>query len=580
MSKSIGGRKLERAERQNRENEDLRERLSRLSEASLRITEDLDLDTVLREVVAGARTLTGARVGGMATLDHEGRLADFTTSSLSPEERQQFIDLLEGPEFFAHLSELAGPLRLADFSEYAQKVGLPEIGPPLGPVKTFLGLSIRHRGQHIGNLYLSDKQSGAEFTDEDEEILAMFASHAAVAIANARRYREERRARADLENLVDTSLTGVVVLDATAGALVSLNPEARRIIDALRSPGQPAEQLPDTLTFRRANGQEMSLAEFPFTEALRAGEKVRSEEIAMQVPDGRSVPVLVSAAPIHSDDGEVKSMVITLQDMAPLEELGRLRADFLAMVSHEMRAPLSSIKGSVAALIGSADSLDPAVALQFFRIIDEQTDHIQSLTTDLLDVGRIEAGMLSVSPESIDAAVLVDQARSAFLSRGERFNITIDLPLDLPKVMADRRRVVQVLDNLLTNAARHSPDTSAIRMAVARKDAYLEFSVADDGVGISAELLPLLFRKFSGANAGDRSNVAGSGLGLAICKGIVEAHGGRIWAESRGSGMGSRFTFTIPTDGETGYALPTERAARPAQSGRTRGRSRPHSGRR
>ena len=149
---------MERAERQGPENEDLRERFSKLSEASLRIAEDLDLDSVLTRVVDGARTLTGARIGGMATLDHEGRLQDFIASALAPEERQQFIDLLGGPEFRACLSELSCPIRLTDFSEYAQQVGLPEIGPPLGPVKTVLGLPIRHREQHIGNLYLWDKQ--------------------------------------------------------------------------------------------------------------------------------------------------------------------------------------------------------------------------------------------------------------------------------------------------------------------------------------------------------------------------------------------------------------------------------------
>ena len=117
---------------------------------------------------------------------------------------------------------------------------------------------------------------------------------------------------------------------------------------------------------------------------------------------------------------------------------------------------LSSIKGSAATLIGSGSSLDPAETLQFHRIIEEQADHMQGLMTDLLDVARIEAGALSVSPEPTDAAILVDRARSTFLSGGGRDNIQIDLPPDLPRVMADRRRFIQVLGNLLSNAASHS----------------------------------------------------------------------------------------------------------------------------
>ena len=261
--------------------------------------------------------------------------------------------------------------------------------------------------------------------------------------------------------------------------------------------------------------------------------------------------------------------------MTPLEELERLRAEFLGMVSHELRAPLTSIKGSAATLIGSGSSLDPAETLQFHRIIEEQADHMQGLVTDLLDVARIEAGALSVSPEPTEAAILVDRARSTFLSGGGRDNIQIDLPPDLPRVMADRRRVVQVLGNLLSNAAMHSPEPSAIRVTAAQEGVHVEVTVADDGVGISAERLPYLFRKFSRREGDDGGRgLVGSGLGLAICKGIVEAHGGRIWAESDGPGLGARFTFTIPAVEEAPHvALCGDRARTPARSRRA-GRNR------
>ena len=243
-------------------------------------------------------------------------------------------------------------------------------------------------------------------------------------------------------------------------------------------------------------------------------------------PPGRSVTTLVNTTPIHSEDGGVESVVVTLQDMTPLEELERLRAEFLAMVSHELRAPLTSIKGSAATLIGSGSSLDTAETLQFHRIIEEQADHMHGLIADLLDVARIEAGALSVSPEPTEAAILVDRARSTFLSGGGRDNIQIDLPPDLPRVMADRRRIVQVLRNLLSNAATHSPEPSAIRVTAAHKGVHVAVTVADDGVGISAERLPYLFRKFSRREGDDGGRgLVGSGLGLAICKGIVEAHG-------------------------------------------------------
>ena len=294
-------------------------------------------------------------------------------------------------------------------------------------------------------------------------------------------------------------------------------------------------------------GREVSLEEFPLSQGLSTGETVRAEEIVLQAPDGRSVTTLINATSIRSEEGEVESVVVTMQDMTPMEELERLRAEFLGMVSHELRTPLAAIKGSAATLTEAASDLDPAEMLQFFRIIGEQADYMRDLIGDLLDVARIETGELSVAPAPADVATLVDEARSRFQSGGGRTNLRIDLSPELPLVMADGRRIIQVLNNLLTNAARHSHEASAIGVSAVREGYHVAVSVTDEGRGIAAERLPHLFRKFSRIDGEDRRrDIAGSGLGLAICKGIVEAHGGRIWAESDGPGLGARFTFTIP----------------------------------
>ena len=154
----------------------------------------------------------------------------------------------------------------------------------------------------------------------------MFASQAALVIFNARRYRDEQRARADLETLINTSPVGVAVFDAQTGVPVSFNREASRMVEYLRTPGCPVEQLLDVVTVRRADGSEINLAELPLAQVLSTGETVCAEEVVLQVPDGRSMPTLVNATPIRSQDGEVESVVVTLQDMKPLEELERLRA--------------------------------------------------------------------------------------------------------------------------------------------------------------------------------------------------------------------------------------------------------------
>ena len=537
-----------------REIAELRERLTLLSQASLRITWDLDMGSVLQGVVDSARLLTGASRGCITVVDESGLLEDFISSGLSEEDHQGFLHLAGGLEFFTYLSSLPDPLRVADFSAHTTALGLPEIPPPIGPVGSFLSVPIRFQDAYVGNFYFADKRDGEEFTKEDEETLVLFASQAALAIANARRHREEQRDRVGLETLIDTSPVGVVVFDALTGLPRSFNREARRIVDSLRNPDQTPEMLLDTVTCQRADGRVISLREFPLTQALSLGETLRAEEIVISVPDGRSATMLINATPIVTEEGVVESFVVTMQDMGMVKEQERLRAEFLAMVSHELRAPLTSIKGSAATVLGSASELDPAVARQFFRIIEDQADHMNDLVADLLDVAHIETGTLPVSPEPAEAAVLVDRAKNAFTSVGGRNHLEIDVAPNLPLVRADRRRVIQVLVNLLSNAARHSPASSVIRLVAVREGVHVAFSVVDQGRGIPAESLPQLFRKFSVARPEEQGG--DTGLGLAICKGIVEAHGGRIRAESEGEGLGARFTFTLPTVEEAGGDMP------------------------
>ena len=271
------------------------------------------------------------------------------------------------------------------------------------------------------------------------------------------------------------------------------------------------------------------------------------------------------------------SVVATVQDMTPLEDLERLRAEFLGMVSHELRTPLTTIKGSAATLLTASSTLSPAEMGDFFRIIDEQADHMRGLISDLLDVTRIEAGKMSVTPEPTVVAALVNQAREVFLRDGARNSIEVDVPPDLPRIGADRHRLMQVLTNLLSNASKNSPDQSAIRVSASVEDMYVAISVSDKGRGVPAERLPHLFRKYSRIDSEDLGrHLAGEGLGLAICKGIVEAHGGRIRAESDGPGLGTRFTFTVPAVAEASNAPATGPGPLPADSGMGAERSGAH----
>ena len=559
---------MDRLDQLERENAALRDRLSRLGEASLSINESLDLDAVLQGALDSARSLTGARYGVMTLLDDAGQIQDFLSSAMTAEEARRIWDTPGGLRIFEYLNGLQEPLRIPDLLGLLSSLGLPEFQPPasVGRVLSFLAAPVFHRGERVGNIFVADREEGDEFTSEDESTLVMFASQAALVIANARRYREEQRARAGLETLINTSPVGVVVFNSRAENPVSYNREARRIVDALRDPDQSPEQLLEVITLRRGDGRRVSLAELPLVRALSEAETVRAEDIVLEVADGRSVPVLINATPIRDEGGEVESFVVTLQDMTRVDETDRLRADFLAMVSHELRMPLSSIKGSAATVLSSPHSLEPAEVVQFFKMVNQQADRMHELIRGLLDVARIRTGTLSLDSNPIELISLIEEAGRAFASRGRGNSLDVGLPADLPWVMADRGRIVQVLGHLLSSAAVHSSERSPIRVTAEREGVHVAVSVVGEGLGISPGMLPHLFGNSSRTGGGEQSgNAAGPELGLAVCKGIVEGHGGRIKAEGNGLGFGARFTFTLPAVEPgmiTGPAGPSAPAAR------------------
>ena len=184
---------------------------------------------------------------------------------------------------FAHLRDLPTPLRVANLPGYLRSLGL---SPNPWPSTTLQGTPMRYRGEHLGHFFLSDKDDGEAFTGKDEEILVLFAAQAATAVANARTYRDVERARADLAALIETSPVGVVVFDAATGQPVSFNREARRLVEGLRTPGRPPEQLLEVITCRHADGRAFSLEALPLAKQLEGATTMRAEEVELSVPDG------------------------------------------------------------------------------------------------------------------------------------------------------------------------------------------------------------------------------------------------------------------------------------------------------
>ena len=533
------------------ENEALRMKLARLTDVSRRATESLELGTVLQEIADGARLITDAQYAVVAYFDGPGHPREFFASGIGPKECQKFSDSPELLNFLDHLNDLPEPMRIPDFRNHSRFEDFNECALQL---KTFLGTPVHYQGERVGNIYLAGKANADEFTEDDQEALVAFASQAAVAIGNAISYQREQRSREDMERemnrleaLVESSPVGVLVVDAHSGTFESVNLEAKRILGLDLDSGSRLAHYHDDGIFHSTDGQPTEVQECPISRALTLGETVRAEEIILRLPSGRSVTTLVNATPVYSESGEIASAVAIVQDMSPLDDLEKLRNGFLAMVSHELRAPLTTIKGCASMALSSDGAPAVAALLQYFRMIDQQSDHLNNLINNLLDITQIESGTLSVATRSEDVDAIIDEAKRGFHAQGGRNSVEVEITGHLVPVAADRQRIVQVLQNLLSNASKFSGQGSSIGVTAYQDEFSARISVADSGKGLTCEELPRLFKKFSRINRFDEAeSVGGRGLGLAICKGIIEAHGGRIWAESEGIKQGSTFTFTIP----------------------------------
>lgn len=521
--------------------------VSRLIQATLRISEGVGFDAGMQELLDEARFLTGSRYGIIAFSGDERSAEDIVLSGLTRQKYRRMLQLPGSAQMLGFLGSIQGMAGLRELQGYLQERGIPELrsNTPLCRFLPFLAAPVLAGEERLGFICLGGRAE--EFAPEDRETLLRFAARSGKLAANLRRFRYEQRAGTGMEALVDALPVGVVILDSGTGMPVSLNRETIRIINTLNVTAGSLEEPSAGLTVRRSDGREVSVRDFPVVQALQSGGALRAEELTIGLPEGPSVTVLVNSGPLYSGSGALDAYLVTLQDLTPLEGLDRLRAEFLGIVAHELRGPLSSIKGSAATLLDESDKMDPIEMRQFFGIIDQQADQIRDLAGNLMDVARIETGTMPVAPEAEDVARLVEQARASFLQGGGRRNLAITLGEGLPPVMADRRRIAQVLNNLLTNAERFSPEFSAITIAAIEDGTQVAIAVSDQGRGVRPEALQDLFRRFTrleGEGAGWK--IAESGLGLSICKGIIEAHGGRIWADSDGPGQGTTITFTLP----------------------------------
>jgi PAS domain S-box-containing protein len=445
-------------------------------------------------------------------------------------------------------------------------------------LRSYIGVPLVARGRILGALTFATAESKRNYTAEDLALAEDVGKRAALALDNSLHYQaaqqssaiaeksrteaerhllalEEERSR--LTAVLDQMPAGVMIAEAPSGRVIYSNNQATEIFHGPVTSVERGDEYHRTFKVWHPDGNLYTSEEFPLVRAV-AGETVRGEEILFLRADGSEGVVRANAAPFRDTSGRILGAVTAYYDATALkraaEERERLyaearaalrsRDDLLAIVSHDLRSPLSAITIAARLIAQAASKSDASNALKQSEIITRSAERMDRLIEDLLDIAAIEAGQLSVTISTMEVQALLQEVAETMgiLANRSRVRVSIDDRTRAERVMCDRDRVLQVFANLVGNAVKFSTDEETILVTSCSRDEWIEFSVNDSGPGISAEDLPHLFERYW---QGERRSGRGVGLGLTIAKGIVEAHQGRIWAEST-VGTGSTFHFTLP----------------------------------
>ncbi len=349
--------------------------------------------------------------------------------------------------------------------------------------------------------------------------------------------REITREKAILGEVLRQMPEGVLVLDAKGHLWI-----ANRAAEALMAGEQgPRDEWGNPVVFdlRRTTGEPLPLEDLPLVRAMK-GEDVSGYELVVRTKRG-DVPLLASASPLRSPEGETLGAIAVFHDVSSLKELERLREEWTSVVAHDLRAPLTTIELSAELL--KERGVDPGSIAALDRI-RSGVRKLERMISDLLDSSRIEAKRLALSKATLDLATLVRTSVESIAPTFQGRDVNVDTPATPLLVDADPQRIDQVLTNLLTNAAKYGVPGTGISVSLRRADGAAEISVVNHGT-IPKDEIPLLFSRFHRTKSAREGGQLGLGLGLYICRGLVEAHGGRIWVESD-KGL-TAFRVLLPT---------------------------------
>ena len=509
-----------------------------LLEISRALTQELDLEKLLARILRIAIEMLAGQAGIIALKEQEGwrvaaahGIAPAFLSYLTPLLAEENVRELDVIELNRMLKELT----------YTATQGL----------LNGTALPLATHGQVIGAIFIFRIYPDL-FTPNDRVLLQSFADQAAIAVFNAQLYGQVSYEKQRLDALLDSAADGILILHADL--------TIERVNDAFeRIYGKTHDELVNL-----PHGDVIQWASDPqgstLNEAIAKGWPLTPNatlyvegDLERELPP--PLPVGVTYAPLLSPEGKLRNIIVSVRDITHFRTADEIKATFISIVSHELRTPVTLIKGYASTLRRDDAKWDKPTISDSLAVIEEEADRLSRLIDDLLDASRVQAGGLTLNRADVSLPNLAKGIAERFSTQSKKHTIETDFPEKFPIVLADETRIEQVVINLVSNALKYA-EMGAIRISGTVRSEQVIICVSDEGPGIEAKDLPHIFDRFYRSTKAVK-HTKGAGLGLYLARAIVEAHGGRIWADTstRPTGVsvqrpksdsGARICFSLP----------------------------------
>jgi len=497
------------------------------------LTQELDVDTLLERSLTISMEVLAGHAGLIALRSESGEWRIHVSKGL-PDAFLKFIEpylaeIPPAPEDPENL-ELPGIEKMLKELTRTASLGL----------LTSVALPLIARGIVVGVVFIF-RNYLTLFSAYDRKLLAGFATQAAIAVQNAQFYSAVSHEKQRMDALMDSAADGMLILNPDH-SIYMCNPSLARLLNVEREDvaGKKHEEIINwtgqpiglTLEQAEAGGWPLTRNAHLYVE----GDLDRSKELP-------PLPVGITYAPLIGQEGVLVNIIATVRDITRFRQAEEMKSTFISIISHELKAPVALIKGYVGTLRREDADWDREVVDDSLAVIEDEADHLTEMIENLLDASRLQAGGLDIKRSDIDLVMMINQIAERMQTQTSRHKIIVDFPNNFPIILADARRMQQIITNLVSNAIKYSPEGEiCIRGQVQPENVVV--CVSDQGPGIASEDIPHIFDRFY--RAPDMAkHTKGAGLGLYLTRAIVEAHEGRIWVDTQ-SGQGARICFALP----------------------------------